>query len=112
MEEFLHKVVRPGDQVMLVTWGTSLSLDVPMTGSLAVIEKPVEAFEGHFAVHVLIDIQEARDAFIVSGMQSERPLVRGEQRHHTGRGHVQSPLVENQPASNVAGGLPSAALAS
>ena len=48
----------------------------------AVIEEPVQAFEGHIAVYFLKHIQKARDAFVIGGVQTKWPFVGGQQRDH------------------------------
>src|SRR5882724_2116672 len=45
------------------------------------IEKPVQPFERHVTVDFLIYIEKAVDAFVISGVDPERPFVGGEQRH-------------------------------
>jgi hypothetical protein len=56
------------------------ALQVAVGDGFAVIEEPVQPLERHVAIHLLEDIQEARDAFVVGRVQAERPAVRGEQR--------------------------------
>src|SRR2546430_14193791 len=53
---------------------------VAVRDSLAVIEEPIQSFERHVAIHLLEHTEEAREAFVVSRVQAERPLVRREQR--------------------------------
>jgi hypothetical protein len=47
------------------------------------VEEPIQALERNFTVYLLEHIEESRDAFIVGGMQPERPFVCGQQRHDT-----------------------------
>lgn len=57
MKEFLHKVVRPGDQVMLVSWNNSLTLDVPITGSVELIEKKLDEMSKTTTVGQMADVE-------------------------------------------------------
>src|SRR6266404_4441213 len=54
---------------------------VSVGNRFAMIEKPVQPFERHVAVYFLIDIEKAADAFVISGVDPERPFVGGQQRH-------------------------------
>src|SRR5437773_12522982 len=45
------------------------------------IEKPVQPFERHVTVDFLVYIEKTIDAFVISSVQPERPLVGGEQCH-------------------------------
>ena len=56
------------------------AFQVAVGDRLAVIEEPVQSPERHVAVDFLEHIQEARDALIVSGVQTERPFVGGQKR--------------------------------
>src|SRR6266540_4249845 len=55
--------------------------EVSVGDGFAMIEKPVQPFERHVAVYFLIYIEKAVDAFVISGVDPERPFVGGEQRH-------------------------------
>src|SRR6266853_3691700 len=57
------------------------SFKVSVGDGFAMIEKPVQSFERHVAVDFLIYIEKAVDAFVISGVQPERPFIGGEQRH-------------------------------
>ncbi len=46
------------------------------------IEEPVQAFEGDLAIHLLKDIQGARNCFVVGGVQPERPAVLDQVSNH------------------------------
>ena len=58
------------------------AFQIPVGDGFAMVEKPVQSFEGRFAVDLLEHIQKARDAFVVGGVQTERPFVCGQQRDH------------------------------
>ena len=51
------------------------ALQVAFGNRLAVVEEPIQSSKGYVAVHFLENIQKARDAFIVGGVQAERPFV-------------------------------------
>ena len=57
------------------------AFQISVGNRFAMVEEPVQSFERHFAVHFLKHIQKAGDAFVVSGVQAERPFVRGQQRN-------------------------------
>src|SRR5882672_8677709 len=57
------------------------SFKVSVGDGFAMIEKPVQSFERHVAVYFLVYIEKAVDAFVVSGVDPERPFVGGQQRH-------------------------------
>ena len=54
---------------------------VSVGNGFAVVEEPVQPFERHVAIHLLEHIQKSRDAFVVSRVQAERPLVRSQHGH-------------------------------
>src|SRR5579862_2686213 len=56
--------------------------EISLGDGFAMIEKPVQSFERHVAVYFLIYIEKAVDAFVISGVQSERPFIGGQQRHN------------------------------
>src|ERR1035438_2043834 len=56
------------------------AVQISVSDCLAMIEKPVQALERSFTIYFLEDVQETCDAFIVGGMQPERPFVGGKQR--------------------------------
>ena len=55
------------------------SLKVSVGNSFAVVEEPVEPFEGHVAINSLEYIEKAGDAFVISSVETERPFVGGQQ---------------------------------
>lgn len=58
------------------------AVDVARGDGLGVVDEPVQAVERNLAVDLLVHIQDAVDAFVVGGMDAERPPLLDQQPHH------------------------------
>ena len=57
------------------------AVDVAIGDRLGVVDDPVQAIERHVAIDLLVDIEDARDAFVVGGVDAERPAILRKQAH-------------------------------
>src|SRR5438045_8967008 len=58
------------------------AFQIAVGNSFAMIEEPIQSLEWHVTIHVLEYVEETRNTFVVSGVQAERPFVRGQERNH------------------------------
>ena len=57
-------------------------VDLAVADRLGMVEEPVDALEGNVAVHLLEDVERARDRLVIGRVQPPRPSVLGQQADH------------------------------